>query len=342
VDGQAFADEMQYLSDAGYSKINVRINSPGGSVLDGQSIVSQMRLLNSGDKTQVDTYVDYMAASIAGVIAMYGKKKYIVKNGLFMMHNASGGDGSEKSMEIITLITKTLAEQLAEASGKNVEDVLALMQKETWMDAEDAVNNGFFDGTIGSIVNIKNESNNIHKLYELSNNLLTKKKINMTKVAELLKLSNDASEEIIFEGVQKIQTENNALTQDKAELEQRVIDLEHELELAKNELDSKKDEEIVLFVNKLVNEGKIKEEGKEDALSLARSNFEAYKNFANSIVVGSVGFRHIIDKADNKGTDERAEWTLRDWEKKDPKGLQAMYKNDIEKYNELFNKTYKK
>lgn len=40
------------------------------------------------------------------------------------------------------------------------------------------------------------------------------------------------------------------------------------------------------------------------------------------------------------GGDERANWTMRDWEKKDPQGLLKMKREDAEGYKELFNKTY--
>ena len=85
ISGSSFANEMQYLQN-NCSKINVRINSIGGNVIDGYSIVSA--ILNS--VVRCDTYIDGLAASIAGVIAVAGKKCYMADFGTLMIHNPSG------------------------------------------------------------------------------------------------------------------------------------------------------------------------------------------------------------------------------------------------------------
>jgi ATP-dependent protease ClpP protease subunit len=343
VNGGDFANEMQYLSAIGYKTINIHINSPGGSVLDGQSIAAMMRRLNNEGQTEVNTYVDYMAASIAGVIAMYGKKKYIASNGLFMMHDPSGGGNSKKDREILDKIKVTLAEQLASASNKDVSEVMNLMSKETWMDASEAIDAGFFDEKFDAMITVKNECTDLNELYAIANKLLTKKEIKMERVINLLKLSNDAGEDIIFDAVEGVQKENTDLVQKNAELEQSVIDKDHEIEELKNELAKRDNEKIESFVNKLVEEGKIKADGKENAMKAAKADFEAFKNFTSSLVVAETkSFRNVIGASASSAPQGRDAWTLRDWEKKDPKGLENMYNENPEEYQALYDRTYKK
>lgn len=66
-----------------YKRINIRINSPGGSMLHGDAIISAIRQSTS----EVHTYVDGLAASMAADIWLSGNKRHIATNGKLMIHN---------------------------------------------------------------------------------------------------------------------------------------------------------------------------------------------------------------------------------------------------------------
>lgn len=331
INGSDFAKEMKELSDWGVKTINVRINCVGGSVVEGQSIIGQMRLLNSGNYTQVNTYVDYIAASMGGIVSLYGKKRYIAKNGIFMMHEVSGGDNDA----VLKMFTDSLAMIISETTGKTIEEINNAMSKETWLSGVDAVSYGLYHDTFPALIELKESTNNVHKIYELSNKLLTKKELKMDKVVNLLKLDKDANEDIIFEAVNQVQSENKDLVQKNAELEQSLIDKDHELELLKEELAKRDALEVEAYVNKLIEDGKIKSEGKESAIKSAKADFEAFKNLTASLVsTGVHSFRNVIG---DKKESTKEDWTYSDWEKKDPKGLQDMFKNDKEQYDALLN-----
>ena len=96
--GQRFAEELKFLESFGLNEIKVRINSGGGSVLDGFAIFTA--IYNS--PMNVNTYVDGIAASMAGVIAMAGKKRYMVDFGKIMVHDPHvGRKPDEKEMEVL-------------------------------------------------------------------------------------------------------------------------------------------------------------------------------------------------------------------------------------------------
>jgi len=79
-----FANTLMQLEKE-YKSIDIRINSPGGSVFEGLGIVNA--ILNS--KSEIHTYIDGIAYSMAAIIALSGKKVHIAKNGRLMLHNAS-------------------------------------------------------------------------------------------------------------------------------------------------------------------------------------------------------------------------------------------------------------
>lgn len=79
-----FANTLLAL-EKDYKNIDIRINSPGGSVFEGLGIVNA--ILNS--KSNIETYIDGIAYSMAAIIALSGKKVHIAKNGRLMLHNAS-------------------------------------------------------------------------------------------------------------------------------------------------------------------------------------------------------------------------------------------------------------
>lgn len=69
------------------TRINVRINCRGGDVYEGIAIFNAIR----NCATPCDTYIDGIAASMGGVIAMAGKKVYMSKYARLMTHKPSGG-----------------------------------------------------------------------------------------------------------------------------------------------------------------------------------------------------------------------------------------------------------
>lgn len=330
--GTDICNELVYLSQIGVKKINMRINSVGGSVIDGQSIISCMRELNESG-VEVNTYVDYMAASIAGVIAMYGKKRYIVSNGLFMMHDPSGGSNDAKGIEVLSLIKETLAEQLATASGKKIDDIKTMMSFETWMNASDAIKNGFFDAVFDSLVKVPAATNYL-TAFQISNSILLKSDIKMDKIINKLGLAAAASQEDVVDEIAKIQ---NSFDTEKAELEQKVEELKKQNESLQKAVDEFNEQNAINLVENAIKEGKIKAEAKVIFVENAKKDFNLVKSTLDGIQVQAMRFSNVTNSA-VKNEDDRSEWTFNDWRKKDSEGLINLKKTDIEKYNEILNK----
>lgn len=126
--------------------LNIRINSPGGSVFDGAAIYNALR----SHDAPVNVQIDGLAASMAGIIAMAGNRITMNQNAFFMMHNASGcvwGSASqmEHEAELLRKIDKSIGKTLAIRSGKDEREIKAMLDHETWLSAEEAKASGFVD-----------------------------------------------------------------------------------------------------------------------------------------------------------------------------------------------------
>jgi ATP-dependent Clp endopeptidase proteolytic subunit ClpP len=130
-------------------EIRVEINSPGGDVWDGIAIYNALR----AHPAKVTTRVDGIAASIASVIAQAGDHRVMLGGSQMMIHNAWGlcvGDHAdhEKMAEILAHEDELIAGIYAQRSGRTKDEFKSLMDAETWLTAEDAVELGLADEVI--------------------------------------------------------------------------------------------------------------------------------------------------------------------------------------------------
>ena len=329
INGVDVSNELVYLYNIGVKRVHMRINSPGGMVLDGQTIIATMRELQTKG-VEFYTYNEFLCASIAGLIFEYGNKRLCASNSLLMMHNTSGGGNDAKSLEVKKKMNESLAEQLSSRNGKTIEDILSAMEVETWLSASEAIELGFADEEFESVVLVENVNRNVNELYAISNNILTKKEVKMEKLINKFNLSNNANEEAVLVEVEKIEA-------DKKSLEAQLSEANAKLEAVNSELEALKVKEAELVVENAIKEGKIKSESKESMLENAKKDLVGFKNFVEAIAGSTAtGFRNFVGKSD-KEEDERKNWTLKDWKEKDGKGLVAMATEDPERYRNLFN-----
>ena len=131
--------------------LRVVINSPGGDVYAGQevfSILYNIRHINS-----VEIEVQSLAASAASVIAMAGKTVKMSPVAALMVHNCSTyASGDYRDMthtaEVLKKINECLVQAYIQKTGMTQEDLLDMMDNETWLSANDCVKYGFADEII--------------------------------------------------------------------------------------------------------------------------------------------------------------------------------------------------
>jgi ATP-dependent Clp endopeptidase proteolytic subunit ClpP len=143
------AGSKEFLADLGKldgQHIHLRINSPGGSVVEGTAIYNALRRHKGG----LTVHIDALAASMASVIAMAGAPVYIADNALLMIHNpwtVSMGDSEQlrKEADLLDKLKSTLVNAYTRKTGMDQEQIAEMMDSETWLDAVEAVALGFAD-----------------------------------------------------------------------------------------------------------------------------------------------------------------------------------------------------
>lgn len=126
-------------------KLIVNINSGGGSVMAGQEIYSLLH-----GRKDVEIHIQSLAGSAASVIAMANTCK-MSPVATIMIHNVSmsGASGDyhdmQKNAEILKTMNSALAEAYTAKTGKTKDEILKMMDKETWITASQALEMGFID-----------------------------------------------------------------------------------------------------------------------------------------------------------------------------------------------------
>jgi ATP-dependent protease ClpP protease subunit len=142
---ESFLREFKAL-EKDYDRINIHINSPGGSLYHAFPIFNA--ILNS--KKDIHTYNDGLAASAGGLLLLAGKKIHSAKNGILMIHNAmSWSSGNADALRNVAKILDTydnaIAKLFAERTGMTEAEVKEkyLNYKDHWLDADEAKAAGF-------------------------------------------------------------------------------------------------------------------------------------------------------------------------------------------------------
>ena len=141
---KSFAEDLKALGAV--RTLNIFINSPGGSVFDGVSIYNQIKR----HKARKNVFIDGIAASIASVIAMAGDEINIAANGFMMIHepwSCACGNASDlrRTADQLDKINDSILNTYAERTPTPENVIADMMEAETWMNAEEAVELGFAD-----------------------------------------------------------------------------------------------------------------------------------------------------------------------------------------------------
>ena len=141
----SFKAELDALGDI--TTLNVYMNSPGGDVFAGQTIYSQLKR----HKATINIYIDGLAASIASVLAMAGDTIHMPANAMMMIHHPmSGVWGNAHEMRAMADTLDKVCESIQEtylskAVDMSREDLIALLDAETWLTAQECLDLGLCD-----------------------------------------------------------------------------------------------------------------------------------------------------------------------------------------------------
>ncbi len=131
--------------------ISLYINSPGGDVSAGWAIMDTMQYI----KPNVSTIGMGLVASMASVLLAAGEKgkRFVLPNTQVMIHQPSSGtEGKVTDMEIylkeVQYTKKALIKQMMEFTGRKEKEVFDAMERDNWMQADEAKKFGLIDGVL--------------------------------------------------------------------------------------------------------------------------------------------------------------------------------------------------
>jgi ATP-dependent protease ClpP protease subunit len=221
IDGSRFASELMALDGMGKKRIQVWINSTGGSVVDGYNICNA--ILKS--KTKVDTYCAGIAASMAGVIFQCGRKRVMADYGILMYHNPYTPDKDGSDEGVIKSMKESLNKIICQKSGMDEQAVGVMMDRTSFINAEEARSMNLCDeieATAGlNAPRLSRAMNDLEGIWNEANLVLNQYFNNQTPskmklVTNKLGLNSDAAEASIVAAIESVQ---NQLSEREAQIE---------------------------------------------------------------------------------------------------------------------------
>lgn len=137
-------DLVKEIGDLNGKALTVRINSYGGAVAEGLAIYNLLKSYAG----EVTTICDGFACSAASVVFMAGAKRIMPRSSLLMIHNAwtwASGDADDlrKAADDLEKITQPSVEIYTSVSNLDADEIKSMMDAETWIDADEALDFGF-------------------------------------------------------------------------------------------------------------------------------------------------------------------------------------------------------
>ena len=299
IDGAQIADDIALLEAMGVKKLKVRVNSYGGSVLDGMSIISAMR----NSKMKITASVEGIAASIASVFVVAAESSEIVDYGLMMSHKAHylNGQGDPDALD---KFNASILAIYAGRMGKEAKDVSFLMpdEGEYWIDSAKALELGIVNKIIPTkaknLVNQAQELINkealpmgVADIMNFFNEQIEQKPKKMNQeILNALELGAESDSKMIVNAISALKT---ALTEKDVKIEglnAEIVNKGEELTSLQEKLNgfeakeaARIEKEAEAVVDKAIADRKITNESREKWLGFAKVSLDNTKEILNSI-----------------------------------------------------------
>lgn len=147
VTARRFVADLQALEKE-YERINVKINSPGGSVFDGLPIFNAIK----NSTAEIHTYNDGLCASMAAIILLAGKTVHSADNALMMLHSPYMGcygtiKDMKKAIEMLEKVENSLVSCIEGRGHMAADDIRKKYFdfEDHWLTADDAKKDGLVD-----------------------------------------------------------------------------------------------------------------------------------------------------------------------------------------------------
>ena len=310
VQGTQIANEIIYLNQISAKRIDMEINSEGGSIIDGVRIASEMVSSNVPIRTINKGY----ACSIAGVFYLLGDEREMVDFGLLMLHNPQMGgiDMNEvedpKKREVMERMKKQLMQLImSKCKNLNEETLSNMMNEETWMNCDEVKGKGWVDRIISStnpnapkkedfstmpameyVNKIKNFNCSLEQ--NISNNLNKTQMEDLKKQYEARLTEKDGQVKELTNSIANykneiaaLKTDNDNILKEKEGIDAKNEQLEKDVSVQLAKLKEFEDAVAVDIVNDAIEAGKFKAENREALISKAKTDIAGFKSMIEMI-----------------------------------------------------------
>ncbi len=346
-DGKCFVDYFNRLEND-YDHINIRLHTYGGDVFDGNIIYNTI----AKSSLSVTIYVDGIAASMGAIILLSSADVRIAENGYVMIHAPSGySSGQAKNHEstahLLRVVEDNFKKKLKARTGLSDAKVAEMMNGDNWYSAQEALNLGLVSEIVPSVVEKVKVSEEPKQLGEMEMSNLYASLLLPTNMRNSNFQNQDNMQKELIDalGLQGVNAQSSKTAVIDA-VKGIVNGYKQDAENAKKELQDYKDKEITSLVADAKENGLIKDEDVATYTKIGKdSGVEALRTVLGTKKVTPQA-PNITDLLNNGGGGSedatRANWDFDTWQEKDQKGLEAMAKNEPERFQKLLNAKYKK
>jgi ATP-dependent protease ClpP protease subunit len=343
VDVNYLIKELEQLRKAGVKKLFFYVNCDGGEVVQGQTLWAYL----DRNDFEVTFIIDGIAASIMAMI-LTNPKFIVIANpySKFMYHRVQGSvyGNSDDVRSYADMMDKFEADLIDMFSKRTRLDPKKVKKEyfgnqNKWLNAEEARDLGLVNEVREGNENIAEPQNldSSRDVYQYFDNQLTNcitKEQNMKKVALLLNLSDDASEQAIETAVQNLINSQSTLKADISTRDNQITELQ-------NAIAEHNKEKVKNLIDEAIGAKKFGEDMRETYTEMAVENYDR----AEKIISNMSGVNPVINSLNNGDNVPDAEkgWKYDDYFKANK--LENLKNTNQDRfaalYKEKFNKEYK-
>lgn len=304
------------------TRVDVRINSIGGEVYSGIAIYNAVRQC----RADVHLYIDGVAASMAGVIAMCGKPVEMSRYARLMLHAVSGGCyGNRHEMyrclEEMSALEESLADIIAQKLNLTANDVKAKYfdGSDHWLTATEALAGGFIDKIYDNDAAVEEKTASTpDEIYAIYNNRLQgetqpSNTMDLNELKKRARFAGCADDAAVIAEIEKIEQEAA-----------KVPTLEQEVKDLKAAAAAQEEQECKSLLDAAESDGRITAQNRATFEALLKADFTNGK----AALAAMKPRRNILDEIHpgERGGGAENNWHAKSWDEIDRSGKLAELK----------------
>lgn len=352
VDGNRFASDMLEVAGFGFDEVKININSVGGSIVDGFSIMNAMNVLRTGG-TSVATFGLGVMDSMAGIILAFGdrgkREATSFSSGVIHEPLIQQDDGKEITIDQLpdgelknelTFMRNSLITSLVGSTGRTRSEIAAIMKEGTRRAANELKSIGMIDRVVQVSNQIDTQNlSRVEAMAACSEIVVSPKILNNSKIVSMklvnqkLGLNAEASEASAVDAVERLIDRTTAAEAEAAKIaakDTEIQKLKDEKKSLEDKLEASNKAAIETYVDAQIEAGKFNKEKRDDLINQASDNFDGFKAICESL---NGQFVDVTKKLGDQSDGGSGDGNLLDQAKKfhehDVAGTLSKFKNEV-------------